>query len=356
MMLTVWLLGCAEGGTGGTGGIAPPDNTSPPTVSMSGHVHKGPYEGGSTVNVTQVDGGLDRGSTEVDTDLGDYQITVESDGPLQIDVSGRHFSETVGAYTNAEVLLSAIVDPVSGDTQVNVNLLTHLIHSRVLELMSASIDVGQAVDMAQSELLLAFSNVLPPPDGATVFSRLLIINSLQLVDDEVGNAYLFALSSIFERHATNLAARNNTSQAFELDGLIDQLADDLSDDGALDLSAEVETDLQQAMGELNPAVIYLNLLQIDQVLELAIQASDQAESEAFVFSDTVTVVGDSFEFSVNVDSDDPLTATTSVTEIVADIDLFIDTDGDGVVNRDDDDDDGDGIDDINDDTQYGDGP
>ena len=40
---------------------------------------------------------------------------------------------------------------------------------------------------------------------------------------------------------------------------------------------------------------------------------------------------------------------------VADMDLFIDTDGDGVVNGDDTDDDGDGVADVDDDTPYGDG-
>jgi hypothetical protein len=359
VLMTAMLLGCSEGGTGGTGGISPPDVTSGPgggDVSISGYGHKGPYEAGASVTVVQLEGAVPRGSTAIISDLGDYELTVEADGVLQIDVSGRYFSETVGAYTGAEIALSAIVDPISQDTRVNVNLLTHLIHSRVLELIDAdSIEAGSAIEMAQSEFLLAFSNLLPPPDGVTVFSNLLIVNAIQEGDDEVGNAYLLALSSLLERHATNLAAENGTAQDVELGSFINQLADDLSNDGALDLSAEVEADLQLAMAELNPSAIYVNLLGIDQLLELAIQASDVVQADASVFSETVNVVDDSFEFSVNAESDDPLTATTSVAEIVADMDLFIDTDGDGVVNGDDTDDDGDGVADVDDDTPYGDG-
>lgn len=367
LIVTALLLGCAEGGTGGTGGItpladinAPLNDVVPASVSISGYSHKGPYQVGSTVRVTQLsetgESGVVRGTTVIVSNLGDYQIIVESDGPLRIDVAGRYFSETVGEFTDAGIELSAIINPISEDTRANVNLLTHLIHSRVRQLIDAgSIDVGQAIEMAQSEFLLAFSNLLPAPDSATVFSNLLIINSVQQGDDETGNAYLLALSSVLEQYAANLAATNNTEPLLELVNFTDQLAADLADDGALDLWAEVAEDLQQAMAELNPPAIYLNLLRIDELLDLAIEASDLESSELAVFSETVLVVADAFEFSVNVDSDNPLTATIALREIVANIDLFIDTDGDGLVNRDDDDDDGDGIADMDDDTPYGDG-
>lgn len=360
-MLTALLLGCAEGGTGGTGGIA---DSAPAdlVVSISGYDHKGPYQLGSIVSVIQLsetgESGVVRGTTKIVSNLGDYEITVVSNGPLKIDVSGRYFSETVGEFTAEGIELSAIADPLSGDTRVNVNLLTHLIHSRVLQLIDdGSIDVGQAIEMAQSEFLLAFSNLLPPPDNATVFSNLLIFNSVQEGDDETGNAYLLALSSVLERYAANLAEANNTEQHFELDSFINQLADDLGDDGALDLTAEVAADLQQAMAEINPPAIYLNLLKIVELLVLAVEASDLAPDldPSSDLEPSPVVVADSFEFSIDVDGDNPLTAMTPVAKIVADIDLFIDTDGDGLVNRDDEDDDGDGIADVDDDTPYGDG-
>ena len=358
MVLTVLVIGCSEGGTGGTGGITPPDTT---TVSMSGYDHKGPFQAGSTVRVTQLsqtgESELVLGTTEIVSNLGDYHITLEASGPLKIDVSGSYFSETAGEYAAGGIELTAIMDPVDGNNLVNVNLLTHLIHSRVLHLISdGSIDVAQAIEMAQSELLLAFSDLLPPPDGPVEFSSLLVINSIQEGDDETGNAYLLALSSVLEQNAANLAIINNTDLLVEFGSFIDQLEADLGNDGVLDLSLEVKADLRQSMSEIIPSDVYLNLLKIDELRDLAIQASDlTAQATPPEFGETVIWVNDSFEFSADVDGDVPLTARTRAADIMADMDLFIDSDGDGVVNSDDEDDDGDGSVDEGDVTPYGDG-
>lgn len=360
LLLAAMQSGCMEGGTGGTGGFEPPD-----TTTISGYDHKGPYQAGATVTVTQLseagERGVLRGSAQVLSDLGDYELTVEVDGPIIIDVSGTYFSEILGQFTTGDMLLSAIIDPATGSARANVNLLTALIHGRVIQLLGDSdVETTEAIELAQSELTLALSSLIAPPSDPVVFSNLLIINSIQDGDNEEGNAYLLAVTSLLEQYAVNLALQNGSDQLLELTGFVEHLTDDLADDGALDLTNGLQEELQEAIADIDPRQIFLNLLKIDEVLDLAVQASDGVDIGAITdmttaLDEVVTVADASFEISINPDSNDPLRATIPVESIVADMNLFLDSDQDGISNRDDEDDDGDGIDDTDDDTPYGEG-
>jgi len=297
-ILILLIIGCSSGGEGGgddeivgTGGLP---------EEIAGVAQKGPFVTNSNVTVNLL---ADTGQATTDTiltftdDLGNFTFELDNPSLVQISVEGYHFNEITGAISNGPITLNATFD-TSESTFVVVNVLTHLINNRVRFLIAQGSSASDAITQAQTELITALNGVLVVtalPD----FTQLSVYNLNGT--NPIGNAYLLALSATLYNFASIEVGGDSGLLSGKLTEVVNTLATDLETDGVIDNTAVI-AGMKSATTSLNPDDIEANLI-----------------------SRSVEVLGEALE--------------------VPDINLFIDTDQDGIVNSNDNDDDGDGIED-----------
>ena len=275
---------------------------------VQGVAQKGPFIIGSNVTVNLL---TDSGQATTDTiitstadDLGNFSFKLDTPRLVHVKVDGFHFNEISGAVSASQITLNATFD--TRDTSfVIVNVLTHLINNRVQYLIKQGSLPADAIEQAQTELRTALSSVLlvnALPD----FTQLSVYN----LDgtNPIANAYLLALSATLYNYAQIQAGGDASLISAKLSETLNTLAADLEVDGVID-STTILTGLVNATTSLNPDAIETNLI-----------------------NRSIAVLGMALE--------------------VPDINLFIDTDQDGIANAQDDDDDGDGIPDVSDSEPY----
>lgn len=137
------------------------DEYSPADYDVVGKVEKGPFINGSTISLQSLDVNmLSIGSTYTSTitdNKGTFSFgTKRLNTPLaQINTNGYFYNEVTGDVSNGTIALRAIVN-LSDTSFVNVNVLTHLIYQRVLNLVKTGIAFDAANKQAQTELITAF--------------------------------------------------------------------------------------------------------------------------------------------------------------------------------------------------------
>ena len=287
------VLSACSGGDGGVIGTG---------FKISGAAQKGPFVIGSEVlmNQLQANGTPSTSTilTEISDDLGNFTFDVTQSGPVLMTADGYHFNEITGKLSQGRLLLKAIYNATSEpDQHAFINILTHLAYKRTLTLMGRGLKVADAIAQAEGEVVNAFKPVLPV-SGVTDFTALNIYN----VDERLsnGNAYALALSATIYRYAMLEQQKSpDTSVDALLTNILNNLADDIATNGTV-TSTTIIAELVQATRLLRPDEIRKHLE--DRSFDVRAQKLP-----------------------------------------VANIDLFIDTDGDGIVNAEDPDDDNDGI-------------
>lgn len=131
--------------------------------NIKGLVEKGPFVAGSTVNVYELDDDLKATGrvfkTETDK-TGAFAIKPSSalkSKFVKLTVNGFYFNEYTGKLSDAPISLDAIstIDQ-SKETEMNVNILTHLEAPRVMKLMEEGKKFDEAKKQAQKDVLKAF--------------------------------------------------------------------------------------------------------------------------------------------------------------------------------------------------------
>jgi N-acetylneuraminic acid mutarotase len=262
----VWLLallalpGC---GGGGSGGGTPAPAAPPSSVLVEGAVQKGPFIVGSTVLVNRLDSrGRSMPTTlvaEIDDSIGSFSFVIDERGLVQIVATGYYFSELTGQISDGMLTLKALYEVNSDARQVAyVNILTHLINDRVLELIAdGQPTLREAIAQAEDELVAALSDALEIPD-LNEFSKLSLYDLPATQNNELGNAYLLALSTGFYKYAKTKAQEFGTVTDAELTLVLNRISDDLADDGSLQPGPFVE-EFVTAIRSLSPETIAANL-------------------------------------------------------------------------------------------------
>ena len=298
----VFLLhGCSDAdGITGTGVVEPTPTPPAPRV-ISGAVQKGPFIVGTLVYANRLSAAgqptSDTIVTSTQTDIGTFAFELSEPGVLQLFADGYHFNEITGSLSQGRLTLNAILDATSAMAPRSyVNVLTHLTYNRTLSLLRSGMKAPDAIAKAQSDLVNAL-HPLFPANNLPVFTDMSVYN----IGDSspVGNAYLLAVSATAYQTAITRARVSGTSVDAELTLLLNTLADDMAQDGDIDDRAVID-ELIIASRALDPDAIRFNLK----------QRSVKAINAELA---------------------------------VADLNLFIDTDGDGIVNSEDPDDDNDNI-------------
>lgn len=307
-LLAALLIACG----GGDDGVVGTGLTDSPgaVVRVSGAAEKGPFVRGSEVLVSRLnaDGGSSTATTlsEIQDDLGTFTFQVSTPGPVLIVADGYHWNELTGMLSQGRLVLRAVYNVTTQETQrAYVNVLTHLTYKRTQVLMAQGIDVVQALSTAEADVLRALSPVLP----VTAISNFTQFSIYDLdASRAIGNAYVLALSAAVYQAAMTRSVSNESSVDAELSVLLNDFSSDLADDGDIDDAPQLSA-LSAATRRLRPDLIRT-------ILEN--RSVDVAQEKL----------------------------------PVADMDLFIDTDGDGVVNAQDEDDDNDGMRDEDDVSPY----
>jgi len=296
--LVLLLVACGGGddGISGTG------------FDISGAIQKGPFVIGSSINVNFLDSSgnptTDSIPTVTSDDLGSFGFDLKESQLVNIEATGYHRNELTGKLSKGPLTLSSIyyADGTNNQTAY-VNVLTHLIQPRVIALIASGIDATEAITTAQNDFVAAFQSVLPV-ETLPKFSQLNIYDTN--LDLSHGNAYLLALSATVYQYATVKAIGSDNLDA-ELTALLNTMADTFKNEGHFEEA--LVNELAASSRLLRPDTIEenLKLLSFDVIKERL---------------------------------------------AVPNINRYIDTDGDGIVNLIDDDDDGDGIADSIDENPY----
>lgn len=344
----VILQACSGGGTGPLEVTERPFRT---LVEVTGQANKGPFSQGAQVRSRLIAGDTLRTATTSGT-LGDFRILMRDGEAGRIDVTGRYFSENLGVVSDNEATLSGIV---SGDPNLraNINVATHMIHQRVLDLIESGIQPESAISMAESELMLAMADVVPFPANSIRFCDLSLLNAGRTDGNREGNAWLLAVSAIVEEMAMIRSRLPGGTAGSEANGLLSELTTAMADGQAFDQALLDE--MIAARQALNPDRIHGYLLNLDENLRVSTMVVNMGLTRTRARQLGCDVSGEQIRCSEGggMGGHVGMVEHMDLEDMVADMNRFVDTDGDGTVNADDDDDDNDGIPDSEDDTPYG---
>jgi len=195
---------------------------------INGLVQKGPFINGTSILINELKNDLSQTgktySTQITDIKGNFDIkNIELlSNFVSLTASGFYYNEITGQQSDSQMTLYAISD-ISGNSTVNVNILSHLEKARVEYLISVGMEFQAAKKQAQTEILDIFK--ISPRS----------INPSEMLDisrDGDGNAILLAISLIM--------------QGYSSEGYLTELL--------ADMSADITTD-----GELNNTAIRNNL-------------------------------------------------------------------------------------------------
>lgn len=312
---TVWaacvlviLTACGVGVETNGVGTVPTANLD---VTITGTAQKGPFVKGSRVLINHLsengDNTYETAVSAINDDLGNFQFPTKGVGPILIEADGINMNEITGSLSQERLQLRAIYNVTNEPTQrACINVLTHLAYKRILKLLSGGITVDVAIRQSEAEVIASLLSVMPISNVGQ-FTQLSLFSDQRKSQD--GDAYLLALSAIVYQYATN---RKNSNQGVSVDSqvpfLLNTLADEIAESGQI-TNKEILAELRKAMHDLKPDEIAVNL---------SSRIFDVAKVELHT----------------------------------ANMNLFVDTDGDGTVNQIDKDDDNDGILDENDERPY----
>ena len=254
--LIMIITGCG-GGIDGTGGPLGQE-----VITVSGAAQKGPFVIGSSilVSILNSDGtSTDQTiQTQTSDSVGNFSFETGTATPVLIQASGYHLNEVTGQLSSGELTLRAIFDLTDDPNQTAfVNILTHLIHNRVLQLMSDGNSTSSAISQAQNDLIDAFEEVFDRP-SITQFSDLSVYD----VDnsDTNNNGYLLAVSAAAYQYAINASMANSSSVDAEITALLNNLSSDLANDGQLNETISYLQALNVAKTQLDTNAVEQNLV------------------------------------------------------------------------------------------------
>lgn len=179
-IITIGLFGCSE-----------KDEGIESKHNVNGTIEKGPFLTGSKVTLYELDENLNQTGknfrTETINDKGDFTFSeiALSSQYVELEISGYFYNEVNGRRSSSQINLNAITD-LSGEENVNVNILTHLEFKRVKALMKQGNSFSNAKKVAEKELLKIFHIT-------TDFKN---PEKISLTDGDENAAMLLAISSV----------------------------------------------------------------------------------------------------------------------------------------------------------------
>ena len=191
---------------------------------IDGVTQKGPFINGSSVTVQELSSALvptgRTFTTQTRNDLGEFSIESEFVTPFaEVSINGFYFDEISGALSNAPISLRSLAD-LEQRLRVNVNVLTHLEMSRVRRLVSEGVNLPTAQLQAQAEVLALFHI-----DSANLDPS----QQMDLSQAGQSHAVLLAASALL----IQMARERGESTDASLSAILSSISTDLEPDGVL---------------------------------------------------------------------------------------------------------------------------
>lgn len=260
--LLIALLAISCGG--GSSENSPVDeNNVDITYNINGSVQKGPFIKGTTITVQELDKDLSPTgknfySTETIDDFGSFALQSKLASPyIEITALGYYFDEITGLLSSAPLTLRAITD-LSNAGNVNINILTTLEKNRLVTLINNGKSFTEAKTQVEGEILSIF-NI---DDNFSYFEE------MDISKQGDNNAILLAISAIVDNIAVMKGVTTNTIVA-ELSEFIATVGLDIESDGILD-NANYKSAIIDSSKDLNLIQVRENLLQRYSTLGVSI--------------------------------------------------------------------------------------
>jgi uncharacterized protein (TIGR02145 family) len=147
--------------SGGAANISSSSEQKIVKEKISGVSQKGPFVKGSAITLAELDGNLTQTGNTFQSTVADDKGTFEISGItlaspyVRLKADGYYYNEVSGKKSISTITLYAIAD-LTDRSSLNVNLLTHLEHERVLKLAEGGKKVPEAKNQAQREILDVF--------------------------------------------------------------------------------------------------------------------------------------------------------------------------------------------------------
>jgi hypothetical protein len=223
------------------------NDTSPDKIqNIIGCAQKGPFINGSSVTVYDLQSDLSPTGKSYNSQIidnkGAFQlnnISLSSDY-VSLRVDGFYYNEISGQQAAAQITLYALSD-ITGESDINVNILTDLERSRVEYLMQTGKSFNDSKIQAQKEILTIFN--IEKDDIKTSEN----LNISETGDD---NGILLAISSILQGYRSES----------EMTELLSNIRNDIKEDGILS-SSTLGSDLINHAVVLDTTSIKSNLTQ-----------------------------------------------------------------------------------------------
>jgi hypothetical protein len=197
------------------------DTNSPKTYDLSGLAQKGPFLMGSDVTIIELNNELNPtgkvffSTIEDNTGYFSFPDVVFESNFIQIKAEGEYFNEVIGSVNAfSEIILQSIVD-ISDNSTINVNIITHLVQARAIQLVNEGMNFSDAYDQAFNELLAVFYV------ENTGFSQ---PQNLDLTTPDANGGILLLISSIIQSNISG----------FSFSEFLTVLASDFKDNGNID--------------------------------------------------------------------------------------------------------------------------
>jgi hypothetical protein len=237
------------------------NNDDTTILSITGKAQKGPFITGTNITLNELNSKLGQTgksfTTSIIADDGSFSLRdMELNSSMALlTANGYYFSEIYGELSGATLTLQAISDLSKNET-VNINVFTHIIKERVLNLVSAGLSFSQANRQAKDELY-SFLNVTEAFD--TDFEN------MDITGDKEQNAVLLAFSVILQRYTMMMNERAGLTA--ELTQLLVNLSADFSADGAISNQALIDALLYN--------ISQVNLIHVRNKIEKKYEAMGQ---------------------------------------------------------------------------------
>lgn len=268
------------------------------SAELLGAVAKGPFLIGSSIEAADLDENLSPTgstfSTQTLTDLGEFELAVETGGRLSIEAVGFYYNEVTGELSGSSLTLRAFYEAnAEGEQPAFVNVVTHLAYGRVQELYGDGVGFTSAVSQAEDELLAALGVGIAgfdPGEDGTAMNL--------LGGDTDANAYLFAVATVLAQAAVTRAGGVDGPVDANLQEIINTISDDIRMLGQI--SPPLRDELLQAQRDVDPAAVMAAFAQ--RLLELR-SAAEVPDLDRILDSDLDGIVNrdDNCPFVENAD-------------------------------------------------------
>lgn len=238
LALAAGLCACSESSRDTAGGVSEETEGiyAIENKTIAGVSQKGPFVTGSNIYLkeTKADGSLEPTGKEfyatTRSDKGDFKIeNINLESPFALlTVEGYYTRETTNDISACSIHLNAVSN-IEKRENVNINLLTHFEHQRILNLVKSGLTFNEAKEQASAEVFKAFGYNL-----SAIFEELDINSSSDKNRALLEISFLMDLQSprIVESNESD-SLLNISDSCLKFQSYIDNYTKDFADDGIL---------------------------------------------------------------------------------------------------------------------------